>query len=62
MNSVHRDDELAEKYYRQAIKLDVHDAGIVVDYAQFLEETGNLGKAQHYYGLAQRVGRGRGGR
>ena len=49
------DDALAERYYREAMKLDLRSSNIIIEYANFLHSSGNSGKAEHYFAMACKV-------
>jgi Tfp pilus assembly protein PilF len=49
------DDALAERYYREAMKLDLRSSSIIIEYANFLNTSGNSGKAEHYFAMACKV-------
>jgi tetratricopeptide (TPR) repeat protein len=49
------DDALAERYYREAMKLDLRSSNIIIEYANFLNTSGNPGKAEHYFAMACKV-------
>jgi Tfp pilus assembly protein PilF len=50
-----RDNSLAERYFREAMKLDLRSSSIIIEYANFLHATGNSGKAEHYFAMACKV-------
>jgi Tfp pilus assembly protein PilF len=50
-----RDDALAERYFREAMKLDLRSSSIIIEYANFLNTSGNSGKAEHYFAMACKV-------
>ncbi len=49
------DNTLAERYYREAMKLDLRSSTIIIQYANFLSTSGNSGKAEHYFAMACKV-------
>ena len=49
------DDALAERYYREAMKLDLRSSSIIIQYANFLNTSGNSGKAEHYFAMACKI-------
>jgi Tfp pilus assembly protein PilF len=50
-----QDNSLAERYFREAMKLDLRSSSIIIQYANFLSASGNLGKAEHYFAMACKV-------
>ena len=49
------DDALAERYYREAMKLNLRSSSIIIQYANFLNTSGNSGKAEHYFAMACQI-------
>ena len=49
------DDALAERYYREAMKLNLRSSSIIIQYANFLNTSGNSGKAEHYFAMACKI-------